>query len=98
MIGRYKQIRKAFLRMLGAEVGSMSKCWLNEEEREQCSRKRKSTCKGYDYTELKISQRGYRNRTQLGDQARQKLTGTDRRVEEGQDPLTFPKKPSAFSL
>lgn len=72
--------------MLGAEVRSMSKRWLNEEEREQCSRKRKST-----------SQRGYRNRTQLVDQARQKLTGTDRRVEEGQDPLTSPKKPSAFS-
>lgn len=72
--------------MLGAEVRSMSKRWLNEEEREQCSRKRKST-----------SQRGSRTRTQLVDQARQKLTGTDRRVEEGQDPLTSPKKPSAFS-
>lgn len=85
MIGRYKQTdqKKAFLRMLGAEVRSMSKRWLNEEEREQCSRKRKST-----------SQRGYRNRTQVVDQARQKLTGTDRRVE---DPLTSPKKPSAFS-
>lgn len=72
--------------MLGAEVRSMSKCWLNEEEREQCSRKRKST-----------SQRGSRTRTQVVDQARQKLTGTDRRIEEGQDPLTSPKKPSAFS-
>lgn len=83
--------------MLGAEVRSMSKRWLNEEEREQCSRKRKSTCKGYDYTELKISQRGSRTRTQVVDQARQKLTGTDRRIEEGQDLLTSPKKPSAFS-